>query len=463
MPHPTLACGLLICSLSVLSAQEPNYGEAPAAPGVDGGDPALPATVDDSLQKVHAGEIAEVRSEQVGIQLERHRTYLAGEAVDTEVLGYRVTIPEQDRGKVLALSLGVSAFAPSLGGTSAVPFFALYGLYRDQTHHLRVLASGVFNEVDYARSFDGPLLVAFLENFTVPFPSEEVIDGRQRRATSLLWGTGSAWVGGGYRWRLPPYHVDNDLRVGVYYTGGFEYYDDSRDTPPGTELPVDTFTHGVRLRFRADSLLRNLMELPHLGWAAGGDLEWTRRDRWRDYDNPGSGVRVDGDETRDALKLSLYALVVLGIPGLSQRHRVLASAYGGWAPRGTLDRFSAFRVGGGPIPTESYDLARAPLPGALFDQFPVEAYAVGALEYRYEGAFFSFVHGRLSYCPGRSATRDLRGRIDDSQGLTASLGFTTGFVWRSQLFFEVTRDLNGATRGGGSGGTSFLLQWSKSF
>ncbi|MEZ6185491.1 MAG: hypothetical protein R3F62_10845 [Planctomycetota bacterium] len=81
---------------------------------------------------------------------------------------------------------------------------------------------------------------------------------------------------------------------------------------------------------------------------------------------------------------------------------------------------------------------------------------------RFELAFFSFVHGRASFLRARSATRDQRGTYADLEGVTLSAGFTTGFVWESQLFFEVTQDLNGVTRDG-TGGTTFLLQWSKSF
>lgn len=444
--------------------REPDYGDKPADLGEDGGDPALPDPLDQPLEDVHKETLKEVERQRAwGVDEDGHRTYLAGEAVDTEVLGERVQLPKRDRGKLLALSLGMSAYAPTLGGNTLLPFVALYGLYRNQTHHLRVLASGVFNEVDYDRSFDGPLLAVHLQNYTVPVASEEVSRGRQVRASSLYWGDGSAWLGGGYRWRLPPYAIDNDLRVGLYYRAGFEYYKKSSDTPDGLVLPLDTLEHGIQLRVRADSLLRNLMELPHLGWAAGVDVSVLRRDRWRDFGNPISGTTVDSEDTRDFLKVSAYVVAALPLPGLSERHRLLARAYGGWAPNGSLDRFSAFRVGGGPIPTESYDLARVPLPGALFDQFPLERYVLADLEYRFELAFFSFVHGRASFVRARSATRDQRGRYSDLEGVTLSAGFTTGFVWESQLFFEATQDLNGVTRGGDSGGTTFLLQWSKSF
>jgi hypothetical protein len=92
------------------------------------------------------------------------------------------------------------------------------------------------------------------------------------------------------------------------------------------------------------------------------------------------GLMYMKNETRDFLKLSGYLIGVTGIPWLSERHRLVGYLHGGVSLVGRLDRFSAFRAGGGPFPSETDDLYRLPYPGALFNDFPVSDYVVGAIE-----------------------------------------------------------------------------------
>jgi len=90
----------------------------------------------------------------------------------------------------------------------------------------------------------------------------------------------------------------------------------------------------------------------------------------------------------------------MGIPWLSGRHRFVGYLHGGVSPMGKLDRFSAFRAGGGPFPNETDDLYRLPYPGALFNDFPVSDYVVGTLEYRLELLFFMYLHLRGTFAWG---------------------------------------------------------------
>ena len=459
--------------------QDPAY--TPEPPPAAKSDPTPPAPVEEALEGVHEGSLEEREAEELREAAREaappgeyapptaeegageYHTPLAGERLETEVFGRPIVVEERDRRSLLALSLGAVTFTPNVAGTTMLPYGSFLGLYRKAPHHLRAQMAGLYNQIDYDYSFDGPLAMARFQNDTIPFPSEEVIDGRSIEESSLLWGTVSTWLGVGYRWRISPYNVDNDVRVGLYYHVGYQYHDRSDDTPDAVRIPTDTFFHGLRLRIRLDSFQRNIMELPHLGWAAGGDVELTRRDRWRDYDSPARGITVRGDDTRDYIKLSAYLVAALPVPLLSERHRLVPTVHAGWAPYGDLDRFSAFQVGGGPLVSESYDLARNPIPGALFNQFPLDRYLITSLEYRLEVLFFFYVHLRATYVLGRVASLRGGGDLQDVEGVTLSTAVTTGFLWRSQLYVEYSYDVKGVLRGGDEQGHTVLLMWSKSF
>ena len=61
-----------------------------------------------------------------------------------------------------------------------------------------------------------------------------------------------------YRLPVAPFQMDNDLRVQVFYEGGYLYSDRTSDTSRLVSLPPNTYTHGLRLRFRYDGMRRNL-------------------------------------------------------------------------------------------------------------------------------------------------------------------------------------------------------------
>jgi len=394
---------------------------------------------------------------------DEYRTPRAGEALDRELFGRSIELPARDRRRVAALNLGAVGFSPRLGDTSLTPFGALYVRSIDERKRLRATFAGLVNDVDLALELGaGFRALAYLGNNTVPLGRSEVIGGESIDSTRLEWGSSQLWLGLGHAWDLWPWSFESELRLEAFYVGGYEYHDRVDDTPRSLRVPTDTAFHGPRLRVAWDALERNLLELPHLGLAGGADLAWRRRDRWRDY-GLASGRTIDPDDTRDAATLSGYLLAALPLPGLDERHRLLLSAHGGFAFAGRLDRFTAFRLGGGPYPSEYRDLSRRVLPGAGFDLLPMERYAMGTAEYRAELLFFLFAHLRVTYVHGRLATlASVRGRRERSvAGYVTSFALSSGFLWESQLYLEVAYDWSGVLRGGEEGAT-FLLQWSKS-
>ena len=415
---------------------------------------------------VESSTIAAVDSAQEPEEEGEYHTPLAGRPYRATVFGRDVEIEPRDRGTTFALNVGGAYFNIQKGDTSATPIFAGYGKFYFAQRRFRLVTSVFVNSFDYAEDFGGPESLFHFENFTIPFGTEEVIDGRSREETRLVWGDVNAWLGAGYRWRISPGEVDNDVRLGAYYTIGYEYHDRTDDTPPTERVATDTFRHGIRLVLRVDAIMRNLLELPHYGFACGADYELTRRDRWRDHGEPTVRI-VDGDETRDYQKVSAYAVLAFGVPFLSERHRLVAQVHAGYSKHDTVDRYSAFRLGGGPIPTESADLARAPFPGAGFNQYPVEDYLYVTLEYRFEVMFFLYLHLRGTVGIAKAPTLDTgrtvdRLRFQRREGYALTVAITSGFVWESQVYVEYDYDITGGLRGG-IGGSTVLVLWSKSF
>ena len=389
-----------------------------------------------------------------------YHTPLAGDELNTSFLGHPVHIPARNREDVLAIiTLGGIYFHPRLGGADALPMGALYWRQRWEKYNVRTVASIVQNELDLTRSFGEFELLGHFENETIPYPTAEIVNGREVKESSILWGTVSGWLGAGWRKKVAPFHIDNDLKLQAFYHAGYLYSKPTSDTGANVRLPPDTYVHGLRFRARYDSFSRNLMELPHEGWAGGMDLELTRRNTWSDANY--GGLDLSGDSTRDYVRFSGYLSGAVGIPWLSERNRLLASVYGGFAPGHNLDRFSAFQIGGGPFPSENVDLIRHPYPGAMFNQFYVSDYAIGTVEYRRELLFFLYLHLRETFMWANRNIFSSQQLFSQARGNAFSVGLTSGFFWQSQLYLEFTRD-NGILRNGASG-NSMLLLWSKIF
>lgn len=402
-----------------------------------------------------------------------YRTPRAGEGFETEVFGERIVVPRRDRGRTLALTLGAAAFDPPLVAGAVTPVFNVYWLRYWQSRRIYALFSGVFNRVEYGEHLwsspgypHGPLLeaVAAAENFTVPAPLlESRASGRAARGSEVWWGRTSLDLGLGVRRGVFPFGFDNDGRIQLLARAEWDYFRRHEDTAPGAIVPDTTAALGGRLLLRLDGLERNLLELPHRGIAFGGAVDLLRRLDWREPGVRGpDGARLSAAGSANVLRASGYAFAALGVPGLSERHRLVAQVHAGWSPPGWVDRFSAFRLGAGPYQSEAFDLRRIAYPGAAFEQLAAQSYAIGGLTYRYELTFFTYLHARVLAAWGRIGEWDPTGwrlRFEPRSGLAYSAGVTTGFLWESQILIEYTFD-TGLARDGREG-HSVLLLWSK--
>lgn len=390
-----------------------------------------------------------------------YHTPMAGEPFSTSLLGERVTVKARDRSNNLALSLGGALFVPSAAGTDGLPIAALYWRHETERIRSRLTFSVFYNDLDVAAKLDDGLeVLGHLETYTNPFAQQEILSDRQLKSTSAYWGFADVWLGLGYRWPMAPFQSDNDLRLQLFYTGGYHYFGRSSDTGQNVTLPPSTWVNGLRARVRYDGIRRNFLELPHTGLAFGTDLEWARRSTWGNsrYDD----LLFSKRETQEFLKLSGYAMAALPIGGLSEKDRLLLSIHGGYSPDNNLDRFSGFRIGGGPFPYESDDLWRVPYPGAVFNQFVVSDYVVTTAEYRRELLFFMYLHlrGTLAWI-----NRDFKSKrivsFSEDRGTALSVGISSGLPWDSSIYLEYSNDY-GILRNGEKG-SSMLLLWSKAF
>ena len=389
-----------------------------------------------------------------------YHTPLAGEACDIECLGLKYALPPRNRENTKALVLGGSFFAPTLAGHTFIPIGAFYYKHRFDDIRVRGTFSILVNELDLSKTLGRLQILGHFDNNTIPFTSQEIDVGAEVKATALKWGTVNGRLGVGWRLPVSPYQTDNDLRVQLFYQAGYLYSKRTMETGADVLLPPDTLVQGPLFRVRYDALHRNLMELPHQGVATGMDAEFLHRDTWSDAFY--GAAPFSKGQTRDYLRLSGYLNIATGIPFLSEKNRLLTSFYGGFAPYGTLDRFSTFRIGGGPIPSEADDLERQVFPGAMFSQFPVSDYLIGAMEYRREIYSFLYLHLRGTYAKVR---RELfegdRGNFLREGGQSVTGGLTSGFFWRSQLHLEYTYDSR--ILRSGSRGSNMMMLWSKSF
>ena len=159
--------------------------------------------------------------------------------------------------------------------------------------------------------------------------------------------------------------------------------------------------YGAKLRGRYDGMRRNILELPHKGIAAGFDLEYTYRDKWADFGGAPPNVVFTKSNTQDYTQFTGYVTAVGGIPGLSEKNRILVSYHGGTTDKSSVDRYNAFRISGGPLPGESDDLSRVDYPGTMFGLIPVANYNMVAVEYRRELTFFMYLHLRGTFLQTR--------------------------------------------------------------
>jgi hypothetical protein len=238
----------------------------------------------------------------------------------------------------------------------------------------------------------------------------------------------------------------------------FLYFSEGHDASPFFVTPQDTFELLGRVAMRWDALERNLLDLSHHGYALGFDAIAGWRANWEDW---GIGAQERAERGRDWRLLQAFAIAADGVPGQSERHRLIGSLHGGWG--GDLDRFSRPRLGGGPGGDEFLSLARARIPGATLSEFTPSHYAVAIAEYRYELFFFTYLSARASTAWLERDRLRLAGIRRENDVLTSLGGrLTTGFFFRSRLQvdynynFDVIRDDN-------RGGNELVVHVSRSF
>jgi hypothetical protein len=412
--------------------------------------------------KAEAAAHLEERVAAVSGEAAEYHTPLAGEPLHTVLMGKTIDIPAMDRGSVTALTLGGAFYTPKQGDTFATPIGALFVKRFWEKSRTRNEISIFVNDLEYDRTFGNIELVTRFENDTIPFGQREVVNNREIKSSDTIWGTVIASLGPGLRYKVAPFQVDNDLMLQLLGKVGYFYAERTSDTGPNLVLPPDTMLYGVKLRGRYDGMRRNLLELPHTGMAAGFDLDYMYRDKWADFGTIPDAIFTKAD-TQDYLQFNGYIMGVTGIPGLSEKNRILFSIHGGYTPEKSADRYNAITIGGGPLPGESGDLCRPDYPGTMFNQVLVSDYALAALEYRRELAFFLYLHLRETFIWADRATVTDTNRFlfKSTTGAATTIGLDTGFFWDSELYLGYSWD-TGFIRNGKSG-SGLILTWNKSF
>jgi hypothetical protein len=389
-----------------------------------------------------------------------YHTPLAGEPFHTDFLGRSIDIVARDRGHVTALLLGGVLYTPKQGDTYLTPIGALYVRRMWEKSRTRDVIGVFVNDLEYDRNIGRIELVTRFQNNTIPIGQREIVNNQEIASSDVVWGTAVASVGPGLRYKVSPFQVDNDLRLQLLGRVGYFYAHRTSDTGPEQVLPPDTVLYGVKLRGRYDGLRRNLLELAHAGMAAGFDLDFMHRDKWADFGTRPDGIVSKGD-TQNYFRLSGYYLAVGGIPGLSEKNRLVFTLHAGSSLRTGSDRYNAVWIGGDPIPDESDDLSRIDYPSAMYNHVPVSNYALAELEYRRELAFFLYLQLRETFIWADRAvvTATNQYLFKSSTGAATSLGLVSGFYWRSELTLGFSWD-TGFIRNG-KPGSGLIVTWSK--
>jgi len=400
---------------------------------------------------------------------EEHRTPRAGEAFTGSVFGHQVDVPARDRTKTMALDLGVLWLPDGPEKKRLNPFgiFFMWRNWNDGRQRLRAILLGLYDNVrfDFLPS-SGPFeTVVTFENTTIPFDRSEYVEGVRIRSEEMKWYQARVGAGAGLRIPISPGHQENAIEAALSYEPGYLSFDRGKNADPVFIVPRDTYEGRIHLRFRADALERNFIELPHKGVAGGLDAFHARRTRWDDWGGPDLGFH-DGRRGKEWDSLSVYAVAALPVPFVrSERHRLITSVYGGKAAH--VDRFSAFRLGGGPTTADWEALSRPVLHGTALEEITSGSYGILNVEYRYELLFFTYLQlrgtlaqiDRLRFTEGGGTVR----RVQPMNAI--SLGLTTGFLWHSQLElgyaynFGILRQRDGRSEAGDG---AILFHWSKS-
>jgi len=372
---------------------------------------------------------------------DEYRTPRAGETVTGTLFGKTISAPERDRRRITYLNIG-GVFVP--GGPEEKTASPMGGLYlwrvpEGDASRLRAIVAGISNEVRWDGALPGAKgfsLVLSLDSLTLPWARSEYAEGARLAAGELKWSQARAGTGIAWRTGLAPGACDNGLDAALTYEPGGLWFSRGSDTTPGYAVPVHTYEGRLHLRLRADALERNLLEMPHRGFAAGLDGVAGWRSRWEPWGLP--AALESGGRSWQAVSAFAFAAFAPA-PGLSERHRLIASVHAGTGPN--LDRFSAFRLGGGSTWGDFETLSRIVLPGAGVDELFSSRYAIVDVEYRYEALFFLYLQlkGTLAWAD-RNVTADGGTAMRNGSFPALTAGVTSGLPW--DLALELSASWN---------------------
>jgi hypothetical protein len=395
-------------------------------------------------------------------------TILAGEAFTRAVFGRTVHVPARDRTTVTEAFAGLGWLPSGPDGKTLNPEAAVL-LWRNRDgggRRLRAVLVGLTDDVRWNRGLSlGFEAVLTFENTTLPWARSEYAGGERLESEELRWHSIRAGAGVAYRVALAPGHPDNSFEGSLSYEPGVLLFARGSATSPAFIPPSDAYEGRLHARVRADALTRNLLELPHLGWAAGIDAWTAHRAGWQDWGGGPTGPHAAA-YTRSWTALSGFALAAFPLPLGDGRHRILASVYAGTGSN--LDRFSAFRLSGGSNAGDFETIARPLLPAAGLDEIASRGYVIASLEARLQLAFFLFLHLRGTRASVDRTVRDAAGapiqRTDSPNAVT--VGLTTGFLGSTEIELFWSRNAALESRSGGAlspGRDSVYVSITKSF
>jgi hypothetical protein len=395
------------------------------------------------------------------LEREPERTLRAGDGYRGRALGMEIEGAPRDRRDVTAWVAGITT-APRVEDGGTAPFASLYFWQRpDEDLLFRGVVAGVLNDLTLAISpagFGEAELLFTLDTFTWPAASGELVDGVLDEASELYWGHVRPGLGFGFRRQIGPAQ-DNLLAANLVGEVGALYFGRGDRSAADFALPDSTLELRAKAQLRCDLLERNLLELPHAGFALGADLVFGHRADWDDWGSPATG-EGDADATRNYAIASAYAFGITGLPFVrGERHRLLGSVHAGVGEG--LDRFSAPRIGGGPDPRgeEFGQVARPILPGAAVGEFFPEHYVLGYAGYRVQPTWFAFVDAGATVGWLDRDRRDAGGAIRREDDVLTAVGtrLSTGFLGRTriQVLYAYAFDV---IRGGEAGGYEFSAQ-----
>ena len=293
------------------------------------------------------------------------RTPRAGEPYSATVFGSIVSAPAVDRRVVTDAYVSLAAIPDDLEKRRFVPTAGLLvWRNRGESHgRLRAALSGLYDDVRWDKGPEGKssLTLTFF-NETLPWDRSEYVQGVRIPEADLERHQLRAGAGIGWRLGLRPGLQDNAIEAALTFEPGVLLFSRGSRTGSDFRVPRDVFEGRVHLRLRADTLERNILELPHTGWAAGLDGLIGERAGWESWGGGVFGI-ASGSEGRAWQRIEAWGVAAFGTPGAPrERQRWIASAYAGIGSH--LDRFSAFRLGGGSNVGDVESLSSAIVPAA---------------------------------------------------------------------------------------------------